>query len=302
MASTKLASAAPPESLPKSSENLCRLCRTFGRTETAVKNGAQRLVKCHACGVGFVDPLPSPSYIESHFKDHYITDDLRLEQVYGELRRRALTLVAAQVHRRKEQGRILDVGCAGGFFLDRYFPSAQWEKFGVEPSRYALGRAVQRGIQTYEGDVLSVDLPAKYFDVITVAGVLPYFREPRQELHAMRRALKSDGLLVLELPLGGTQVWRHTTKTGRLTGGGTRSIFDSPHLYFYNLASLRLLLRETRFCVQGLYPSPGNQQAGAMSDTLFKAYYEGSRFVSWISGGGIMLGPGIVICASQVCN
>lgn len=115
MASTKLASAAPLESSPKPWENLCRLCRTFSRTETAVKNGAQRLVKCHACGVGFVDPLPSPSYIESHFKDHYITDDLRLEQVYGELRRQALTLVAAQVRRKKDAGRILDIGCAGGF-------------------------------------------------------------------------------------------------------------------------------------------------------------------------------------------
>lgn len=298
MASTKLASAAPLESSPKPWENLCRLCRTFGQTETAVKNGAQRLVKCHACGVGFVDPLPSPSYIQSHFKDHYITDDLRLEQVYGELRRQALTLIATQVRRRKDAGRILDIGCAGGFFLDRYFRATQWEKFGIEPSRYALRRALQRGIQTYEGDVLSVDLPDKFFDVITVAGVLPYFREPSQELHAIRRALKPDGLLVLELPLGATQVWRHSTKLGRLTGGGTRSIFDSPHLYFYNLPVLRLLLRETRFRVEGLCPSPGNQQAGKFSDILFRTYYQSSRLLSWISGCGMMLGPGIVICAS----
>lgn len=297
MASAKLASA-PLESSSRSQKNLCPLCRTFGETKTVASNGAQRLVKCRACGVGFVDPLPSPSYISTHFKDHYITDDLRLEQVYGELRRGALRLVAAHVRYRKKEGRILDVGCAGGFFLDRYFRSAQWEKFGVEPSRYALRRALQRGIQTYEGDLLSVDLPAKFFDVITVAGVLAYFRDPRQELHTIRRALKSDGLLVLELPLGATQVWRHTTKLGHLTGGGTRSIFDSPHLYFYNLRSLQLLLRETGFRVERLCASPGNEQAGMFSNFLFQTYYQSSRLFSWISGGGIMLGPGVVICAS----
>lgn len=297
MASSKLASV-PVESSPRTREDLCRLCRTFGQAETAVSNGTRRLVKCYACGVAFVDPLPSSSYIAAHFKDHYITDDLRLEQVYGELRRQALTLVAAQVRRRQQGGKILDIGCAGGYFLDRYFHSAQWEKFGIEPSRYALRRALQRGIQTYEGDVLSVELPAKFFDVITVAGVLPYFREPRQELYAIRRALKPDGLLVLELPLGATQVWRHTTKLGRITGGGTRSIFDSPHLYFYNLTSLRLLLRETRFRVERPCPSPGNEQPGKFSDILFQTYYQSSRLLSRISGGGIMLGPGVVICAS----
>jgi SAM-dependent methyltransferase len=291
---SKIASVAIDS--PSSPESHCRLCGTSGHNQIAVSNGNTKLVRCKACGVRFVDPPPSPAFMATHFKEHYITDDLRLERVYGDLRRAALTLIASEVQRRMGAGRILDVGCAGGYFLDRYFRSARWQKFGVEPSRYAAHRALERGIQTYEGEILSVNLPPQFFDVITVAGVLPYFRNPGLELRVMRRSLKPEGLLVLELPLGATQVWRHTTKLGRMSGG-KRSIFDSPHLFFYDLASLRFLLRVTGFREEGLRPSPGNRQAHKIQELLFGSYYQASRLLSWLSGGGIMLGPGAIVCA-----
>lgn len=301
MASSRIASAVL-RSGSLSQKSRCRLCRASGQTEIAVSNRDIQLVKCKACGVGFVDPLPSHAFIATHFKEHYITDDLRLEQVYGELRREALTLIASEVQRRRDGGRILDVGCAGGYFLDRYFRSVEWHKFGVEPSRYAVRQALERNIRTYKGEVLSVNLPPRFFDVITVAGVLPYFRDPREELRVLRHSLKPDGLLVLELPLGATQVWRHTTTLGRMTGGGTRSIFDSPHLFFYDSSSLRLLLRVTGFREEGMLPSPGNRQAHKLQDLLFGSYYQTSRLLSWFSSGRIMLGPGLIMCAAPVHN
>jgi SAM-dependent methyltransferase len=297
MASSELESATAEFPSPPL-RMCCRLCGTSGQTEIALSNGEMKLVKCKACGVGFVDPPPDPVFITRHFQDDYITDDFRLEKVYGDLRKAALTGIARQVHRRKREGRILDIGCAGGYFLDRYFRSPNWEKFGVEPSRYALRRARQRGIKTYEGEMLSVELPPRFFDVIIAAGVLPYFCEPRKELRIIRRSLKPDGLLVIELPLGAPQVWRHATKLGRMAGGGSRSIFDSPHVFFYDLDSLRLLLRETGFRLDGFWPSPGNQQAGRFHNILFRCYYEASRLLSWSSGGRTMLGPGLLICAN----
>jgi SAM-dependent methyltransferase len=297
MASSEIesATAASPSRLLRDG---CRLCGTYGQTAIALSNGETKLVKCKACGVGFVDPPPDPAFIAKHFQDDYITDDFRLEKVYGDLRKAALIRIARQVHRRKRGGRILDIGCAGGYFLDRYFRSPRWEKFGVEPSRYARRRALQRGIKTYEGEMLSVELPPRFFDVIIAAGVLPYFREPRKELRVIRRSLKPDGLLVIELPLGAPQVWRHATRLGRMTGGGSRSIFDSPHLFFYDLDSLRLLLRETGFRLGGFCPSPGNQQPDRFRNMLFQCYYEASRLLSWSSGGRTMLGPGLLICAN----
>jgi SAM-dependent methyltransferase len=275
----------------------CRLCGSSSKLRIVLENGRTNLVKCEACSVGFVDPPYSADSMATHFKDEYIQDDTRLEKVYGDLRSAALTLIATQVLRKKQRGRILDVGCAGGYFLDRYFRSVKWEKFGVEPSRYALERMARRGIQAYEGDLLSVQLPSQWFDVITAAGVLPYFREPARELQIIRRALKPDGLFVVELPLGATQIWRHTTALGKLTGGGSRSVFNSPHLYFYDLKSIRYLLRDNGFEVEDFHPSPGNQQANAFMNLLFRGYYEGSCVLSALSRGRVMMGPGLVVAA-----
>jgi len=277
----------------------CRLCEKRGGLTVALENNPSVLLKCKECGVAFVDPLPDPASIAEHFRNEYITDDVHIEKIYGELRKGALGRIAAQVHRHKSSGNILDVGCAGGYFLDRYFDSSLWEKFGIEPSRYALRRAAARRITTFEGEVLSVELPSSFFDVITVAGVLPYFRDPRRELHILQRALKPGGLIVLELPLGATQIWRHTTPLGRMTGGGWRSLLDSPHLFYYDAKSLRFLLSQTGFKLDSLSPSPGNEQPSPLHQFLYRSYFWLSNAAAAISADRWMLGPGIIVSAKH---
>jgi SAM-dependent methyltransferase len=256
-------------------------------------------LKCRECGIAFKDPLPDPAAISEHFRNDYITDDVHLEKIYGDLRRGALDRIASQVNRRRAGGRILDVGCAGGYFLDRYFGAAKWEKFGIEPSRYALRRAASRGIHTYEGEVSSVALPDSYFDVITAAGVLPYFREPKRELQILQKALKPGGLIVLELPLGATQIWRHTTPLGRATGGGWRSPLQSPHLYYYDGKSLRFLLGQSGLRLDGLAPSPGNQQSSVLHQLLFGGYFWMSSALSALSAERWLIGPGVIVTATN---
>jgi SAM-dependent methyltransferase len=302
--STRLACSVSQEDVAEVSESKvlhkrkCRLCGAKGLT-ISLHNETTDLLKCDECGVCFMDPMPDSVSMVKHFRNDYITDEVHLEKIYGEARKAALQLIAKVVHRRKKGGRILDVGCAGGYFLNRYFDSAKWEKFGIEPSRYALRRAAARQITTYEGEVGSVQLPEASFDVITMAGVLPYFREPRRELRLLQRALKPGGIGVIELPLGVTQIWRHTTALGRMTGGGSRSIFQSPHLFFYNASSLRLLLSESSFVVDRFLPAPGNEQPSTIQEMLFRAYYRFSQIASLASAENCMFGPGVVASISR---
>jgi SAM-dependent methyltransferase len=288
--------------LPELGKMRCKLCGAAGALTSILESHGSRLLSCQECGVGFVDPLPDPVSAVRHFQNDYITDDVHLEKIYGTSRKAALKLIAGVVHRHKKRGRILDVGCAGGFFLHRYFDSKAWEKYGVEPSRYALRRAAARQISTYEGEVGSVDLPEASFDVITIAGVLPYFRTPKQELRVLKRALRPDGIIVIELPLGLTQVWRHTTRLGQMTGGGGRSVLDSPHIFFYGPNSLRLLFSEAGFSTESLVPAPGNDQPSFAQQFLFRLYYRASQFVSFASAEQLMFGPGVVAAISPAAQ
>jgi SAM-dependent methyltransferase len=255
-------------------------------------------MKCHACGVVFLEPLPSPAYVSEHFTDRYIPNEERLQRTFGEARDSVLSVVAAHVQeKRKEGGRILDVGCAGGHFLSRFFASSSWQSFGVEPSRYAAARAAEKGIKVYQGSVLSVELPAAFFDVVTVVDVLYYFREPLQELRAIRSALKPDGLLFIALPLAATQLWRHTYHMGRLLGGTTRSLLNSGHFYLFNPSSLEFLLREAGFGAVQFHPLPGIRQRRPFEEILSRTYYQASRLLWHVSGGHLMMGPNFLVTA-----
>ncbi len=149
-------SAADDVVTPQSAATRCRLCGAAENLTIALSSETTNLLKCASCGVAFIDPLPPPESLTEHFRNDYITDESYLENVYGELRKGALGRIAREVQKHKTSGKILDVGCAGGYFLDRYFPATRWEKFGIEPSRYALRRAIARQIHTFEGEVRSV--------------------------------------------------------------------------------------------------------------------------------------------------
>ena len=143
----------------------------------------------------------------------------------------------------------------------------------MEPSRFAAARAQDKGITIYQGQLNSVRLPECTFDVITALGVLLYFREPRRELEALRKALKPSGILVIELPLAEAQLWRNSPKLSRLVMAKSRSLLGSGHLFYYNVASLTYLLARTGFRVDKIMPVPAMKQRNGYQDILSGVYY-----------------------------
>jgi SAM-dependent methyltransferase len=245
----------------------------------------------------YLDPQPDAMQITRHLTHHYIRDEVQTENHFGKGREAVLSRVARSIKERKIGGKILDIGCAGGYFLNKYFNSANWEPFGVEPSKYAVGRSVARGITMFEGQLSSVELPAACFDVVTLFDTFSYFRDPKQDLSTLRKAMKSDALLVIEQPLAGTTVWRHATRLGRLLGGAPMSLLDGGQNFLYGPNSMRLVLKESGFRAVEIDALPGNKQRDRLRDFLFGGYYVGSR-LAWISSGrSLLLGPNFVVTA-----
>jgi 2-polyprenyl-3-methyl-5-hydroxy-6-metoxy-1,4-benzoquinol methylase len=96
------------------------------------------------------------------------------------------------------RGRLLDVGCAAGFFLQVGVRNG-WEVYGVEPSVCMADYArLQSGLNVFRGTVKEAGFPAGHFDVVTMWDVLEHMVDPRAELLEIQRVLKPEGLLVLE--------------------------------------------------------------------------------------------------------
>lgn len=126
-------------------------------TKKFLRHGPPELVRCD-CGLVFLVRRRSEAEVAAYFRDKYISEPRKLTREYGIWRDAALNQEARLVCARKNGGRILDVGCAGGAFLER-FPTSEWERHGVEPSLLAAEEARRRGIRIYNSTLQEARIP-----------------------------------------------------------------------------------------------------------------------------------------------
>lgn len=100
-----------------------------------------------------------------------------------------------------ESKKVLDVGCAYGFMLER-FPDS-FEKFGVDISEYAIGVAKKR-LPSASFTVSNVENILSFqddtFDIIICNDVLGHLENPTAALENIKKVLKKDGILYINTP------------------------------------------------------------------------------------------------------
>lgn len=276
----------------------CQLC-LGKRLALLAERGSQRLLRCFECGGIFVSPQPDPIAIAVHFQEPEL-DEEALQRRFEQNRENVLAKVASYVARRRTGGRIVDVGCATGLFLRRFFRREEWESWGIDLNLAEVRCAQKNGVRTYHGTLREACFDDSFFDVVTVLDAFYYFPHPEEELSEVRRSLKPDGLLVIELPLATSRIWGASTALGRLLKGRRKSLLDtSDHLYYFTPQSISRLLQRCGFRVDSIFRLPGNRQETLRRRMVFGAYYFISAFLERVSGGAIFLGPRFFVVASK---
>lgn len=141
---------------------------------------------------------------------------------------------------RNKNLKLLDVGCAAGFFLE----VAREQGFvaqGLDISDFAVKIAQSRGHQVIKSDLVNSKLPANSFDLVTMWDLLEHVEFPDQNLKMAHRLLKKNGLLVISTPDAGSFL-------AQLLGSqwlGYRSIGE--HRFFFSRQTLKLLLKKAGF-------------------------------------------------------
>jgi SAM-dependent methyltransferase len=197
------------------------------------------------CGLASLDPPPSEDaarafYGESYFRGEAAGGYLDYEADEGAHRANARARLAALRRAGLERGRVLDVGCAVGFFLDEA-RAAGFAGSGVEVSPWARARARERfGLEVAPDlEEVAASVPGS-FDAVSVAQVLEHSARPDRLLRAVARALAPGGLLFVE-------TWDRGSLVARLVGLRWQQISPPSVVHLFDRGSLRALLARTGF-------------------------------------------------------
>ena len=203
-----------------------------------------KIVRCLTCGLiyAFHDcPLDEIT------KDYELmVDQAYLEEDRG--RREQARRVLAQIARHKRPpGRLLDLGCGPGLFLDEA-RKAGWEVSGLDVSPWARDYA-----QSHFGIEVSLKkaaeaYPERSFDVITLNDVIEHLADPKTELKEIRWLLKNDGVLYVSTP----DIDSVLSRVLRARWWG----INKYHLYYFSRETLGKLLFEVGFKRLKYYPYP----------------------------------------------
>jgi len=144
---------------------------------------------------------------------------------------------AAVVERHCPRGRLLDVGCQRGDFLEHMRQRA-WGVQGVE-----LSDAVPTlpGLDIRRGSLSAASFPANSFDVVTLWSVIEHLPDPGEHLREVSRVLRPGGTLVL------------LTTNYESIPSGLLKLEDVPrHLVLFTRRTLRLMLARHGFLLKRL--------------------------------------------------
>lgn len=220
---------------------------------------------CPVCksrmSVGLADwhqECPNCSYESAELKPaineniaHKNIDESSRENGLRSLRVANFATLLRSIKKVKDSGKLLDVGCAHGWFLDAAKENG-FDVLGIEPDQQVFNATVQRGLPAREGffpDILSSN---EQFDVVVFNDVFEHISDLNGLLAGCRNHLKPDGVLVLNLPSSKGVFYKFSRLLSKI---GLNSFFErlwqkdlpSPHLHYFNLINLNKLLRNNGF-------------------------------------------------------
>ncbi len=171
--------------------------------ESIVKRNNFDIIECTRCGFKHAIPLPSVNELSTYYQEQYYEQERKVD--YAEKQKEQEKWWNRIYLSRCEQfknilgntGRILDIGCGPGFFMQRA-EQLGWEATGIEPSKKSSNYAKNLGLKVHNLNIESIEdcnFDEGCFDVIYSHGVLEHMRKPDLFFSNAKKYLKNGGLL-----------------------------------------------------------------------------------------------------------
>jgi SAM-dependent methyltransferase len=164
------------------------------------------LVKCEQCGLVYQNPRPTQYEIGQYYPQEYepYNMDKDLNWIYRKVLMYGIEKrcrIINSIHGRQNGGRLLDVGCSTGIFLNAIKRHRLWDVRGIEISEYAAQIAKnQNHLEVFQGTLEQANYPTGFFDIVTLWDVMEHMPDPSGTLEEIYRITKPQSNLVLRVP------------------------------------------------------------------------------------------------------
>jgi len=230
----------------------CNLCGADDTVHVVEIDGFH-IVKCRQCGLVYVNPRYRQRQLQEIYTEEYYDHDginnglefFGYDNYVGDEENIKTTFAKRlnTIERYANKGRLLDVGCATGFFLD-LARSNGWEVIGSEVSDFSARYARQTlGLDVRLGTLKQLRFEDQAFDVVTMWDVIEHVPDPLGELCEVWRILRDGGVLSIITPDVGSLV-------ARLLGSRWEEFRRvREHVYFFSRPTMCETLRRAGFGV-----------------------------------------------------
>jgi len=196
--------------------------------------------QCLKCGVVFTNAVVDATYYRKYYPNNYYKDAFVPNWVT-----KIIALLDKLIFIRRlniidkylpNGGKVLEIGCGQGDFLHQL--PKKFEKFGIEINNKACQfiKNNYKEITLFEGKTEKIHFPQGLkFDMVIMWHVLEHIENPAIFFKALKKILKKDAILIIEIPNRDSLGFRFTKEKW--------FHLDTPrHLFFYNFETLKKIL------------------------------------------------------------
>jgi ubiquinone/menaquinone biosynthesis C-methylase UbiE len=212
------------------------------------------LHRCQSCSFLFTNPRPSVSEIGPYYQsDRYVShagdkgNFSFMYKVYDVVRDYSINQKLRLIKSYHKTGKMMDLGCGLGYFLDGVVKDNTFDVLGVDISQEAIDYVKNKFGYNVKNETELDSMDAHSFDAITQWHVLEHVHMLNERMQQLKRLLKPGGTMFIAVP--NSNSW-DAKKYKEFWDG-----YDVPrHLYHFNQKSFNLLMEKHGFKVVDTKP------------------------------------------------
>lgn len=198
------------------------------------------ITKCDSCGVGrtqIVNFDPEEFYTEDYFTGR--VDGAYLDYVGSQttLRSEFRDQLAFLKSHTPKGGKLLEVGCAYGFFLQE--AKSHFDVYGFEVAHAAVAHCHRTGLPNVQQGIVTEDFLKQHgpFDAIVLLDVIEHIDDVEEAMAMLTRYLNPAGVILVT-----TGDWN--SLPARITGAKWRLMTPPLHLWFFTPKGLTEMFQQ----------------------------------------------------------